>query len=314
MHFVTGLGLISCAKASEDDSNVNQLTAKSFACKQYSQDERMKHLAPMPTPMVNKSSFRVGNVDDLMNQLTGIPTSVLDSLFRRAARGQFFIAERSLATSVMGETKLINFGRGFEPTNIYIAARPDAIQFALQHEVGHAVESVVKLNKENSTRSWQSAFQEGVRNSKLRSYARSNQREYFAEAFANFYCSPESHEFVKTELPVTYKELVRLLPKPDWQAGEGDFYLLVEQNSSGQSFVYVSAPMSMSEVNLSYDATGAEIGLEALSPADTQIKNRLIFRSKEPVAVLDDVDLLVSGQDNAGGAAGTRKVTISKRT
>ena len=118
-----------------------------------------------------------------------------------------------LATEV--STKKYN-GRGTNPIN-----------FALQHEIGHAVMRKVRLDAEAAGVDYENgirALYADVRQiPNVRSYAKSQEAEAFAESFANYYCSPESKEFIDRYLRKTSRDfLAAVFAEPVYSRGTGD--------------------------------------------------------------------------------------------
>jgi len=210
------------SKHPHQESEVTQLTEKPMGCQLYPSREQEIHLSDMPPRFINSGSFRVNNVENVKNHLTGIPRKLLGFLYSVHATNGFNISERNSFPGAVGVTYFVRGFRGENvPTKIEITpAVPgvsDPVHFALQHEVGHAVENFVKKNVPSAAQIWQGLFQAGRTNVAIRPYARSTQQEFFAETFNNFYCSPEANEFLKAQLPRTHAELSKILPPPRWE-------------------------------------------------------------------------------------------------
>lgn len=108
------------------------------------------------------------------------------------------------------------------------------IQFSLIHEVGHGMEAQVRkksgLSRPDFETVLESLLFEGrdhnsgphakSGNTRIRSYSFSSVHEFFADSFHNYYCSPESNEFVKKYLPKNYEFLQAYLEKPVWAVEE----------------------------------------------------------------------------------------------
>ncbi len=60
------------------------------------------------------------------------------------------------------------------------------------------------------------AMGEGKKSSKVSAFVTSKPEDYFAEAFDDYYHSPKSRQFIKNELPTTFKLLTSVLVKPHW--------------------------------------------------------------------------------------------------
>jgi hypothetical protein len=164
---------------------------------------------------------------DLKHLIWTYDKGVLKGIYP-AGSGIFGVA--GLTTLVGGSTK--NGHRGM--VAISVTTTMQQVGFALQHEVGHAVEIVAEeaaaatdqySNFSAQTLAMRSemvaanARKPGL----IRSYAMSNAGESWAEAYANFYCSPESNRFIKDNLPKTYQFLRAVLEPPVWEnGGEAD--------------------------------------------------------------------------------------------
>ena len=64
----------------------------------------------------------------------------------------------------------------------------------------------------------------------IRTYAKSAPAEAWAEAYANFYCSPESNAFIQKNLPFTHEFLRAVLAPPIWETSQSE-------NSSGTEVI-----------------------------------------------------------------------------
>jgi hypothetical protein len=322
---LTGCGI--APKAIE--SSPYQLTEKNFACNRYPDGEQTTRLTSMPERFINEPSFRVGKVQDVRNQLTGIPSPLMDYLFKVHRQNGLAITEAPLGGSTIGETTLIGpRGSTMVPTSIRITNRPDAIFFALQHEVGHAVEGHLRQVKSSNQAQWANAFQEGRSNPKLRSYARSAPGEYFAEAFANFYCSQEAHAFLKTELPQTYGYLKEMLPPPRWDEPGGpkidDMYVLIDDENPSAIYLYLSLPEEVASLKLcpseknpsasqgSCLTTGpTAVNFEKI---DSKIDKRIVMKSAEPVDLKAIPEMTIVGLNTKGETVKTRKISLTQST
>jgi hypothetical protein len=335
-----GLFLInlSCGRVEPNDSTINQLTDKDFACYLYSEGQRTAHLREMPPSMVDFGSFRQGNPEDVKNQLTGIPKPLLEYLYGRTTQNRFSISEARLGRGTMGVTLLRGFNAlAMEPESIRIAAVPEAVNFALQHEVGHAIESQVKRNDpQRNQQNWRIAFQEGLNNRKLRAYARESAGEYFAESFANFYCSPDAHNFISQELPQTYRLLRDILPPPRWEESQGPqrtadgsatprsprvqprFFVYLEPTTSNRAYIYVASSSEVKNIDLCLDTKKACQQKTVMEPsftiADKQIAGQSVLRSKDSVSISPEMQFTIHGLGDGGEKLGSRSIVIKKRS
>jgi hypothetical protein len=123
-------------------------------------------------------------------------------------------------TSLRGGTTKNGF-RGMIATAV--TAGTNQVMFALQHEIGHGVKIVAAEAAQNTEYSdfegsirkvWSELMSKG---GMIRGYAKSKPDESWAEAYANFYCSPESNRFIEANLPYTNKFLRTVLEPPIWE-------------------------------------------------------------------------------------------------
>ena len=326
-----------CGREADLGSNPYQLTEKNFTCDRYDDAVKSDRLKTMPPRFVNEGSFRVGRVEDVRNQLAGIPVPLMEYLYGVHRQNGLTVSESPLRGSTIGVTTLVGFRGGtMVPTSIAVTNRPEAIIFALQHEVGHAVEGHVRRLKQTDPRQWQGAFNEGRSNAKIRSYARSEPAEYFAEAFANFYCSPAAHDFIKTELPQTYAQLKTMLPPPSWEEGNGGssggstqgpdkgLYVLIDDENPAAAYLYVSAPEKITTLrackaaaNLQAEKPACVPGASseiALEPVDHKVQGRKVLRSKNPVDPKDLGHVHLVGLGAQGETVEGRTLKFQERT
>jgi hypothetical protein len=211
-------GLVACGSGSEveDSSDVNQLTAKMIDCVEYPEAQIQANLTGMPDGFFRKNTWQTKDLQRARNALAGVPSEYLQWLYQAHQRNNFYIFQRPLGGSTIGLTQ---FGSDW-PDYIQITNKDWAADFALQHEVGHAMQ--VKLRRaQGFQRLLQDGYQKESRNSKLRSYARTSTAEYFAESFNNFYCSQEANRFIQEQLPTTYAFLKSRLLPPRWESTGG---------------------------------------------------------------------------------------------
>lgn len=204
--FVTPGILSACGSGRESaQSKMTQLGLHDYPCITYQPQQIAQALQGMPEGFILESSFRIGQVDRVKNQLTGIPRPYLQRLFELHGKNGFEISEYKLPSYAMGSTQRAR--ESLVPLRIDIQAAEGAIDFAVQHEVGHAVEGFIKKLHKGTEESFSKAYEKERSKPELRAYAQSDVGEYFAEAFANFYCSKEAQLFIADHLPQTYKVL-----------------------------------------------------------------------------------------------------------
>src|SRR5690606_11425545 len=119
-----------------------------------------------------------------LNALAGIPKPYLAWLYEVHQYNGFYISQQALGGNVVGVTYFTDL-----PQRIHITNKDWAADFAMQHEVGHAIH--LRLSRSPGfDGTLRQRFSQESGNRRLRSYARSSSSEYLAESFNNFYCSP----------------------------------------------------------------------------------------------------------------------------
>ena len=280
-------------------SHTKQLGNRDFPCATFDAEQISAALKGMPDGFINEGSFQVGKVDRVKNQLTGLPRPYLEWLFALRAQNGFRIAERNLGSGVMGVT--VRNGSTGVPSSVDVTTRADAVDFALQHEIGHALETrVLELNG-SFANAFNTAYRTERNNQNLRSYARSSAIEYFAEAFANFYCSKDAQEFIASNVPETYALLKKsFLPasfdEPSVATASTDTWLMLVDDRD-QTHLDISFPTSIKKAALckgtSEECTKNPAVFVALTPSPTKISGRAVFRSESEIKVERNLKLTV---------------------
>lgn len=198
------------ATAPDDGSNVNQLTDKGFACVEYSPEQIDAKLQGMQGNFLRPNTWTQPTIARARNALAGLPPDYLKYMYRLHDANGFHISRQPLEDSTIGVTTFTNAALDIKITTLAFAA-----DFALQHEVGHVMDVAISNTRDRSFKNrYSQLFRQESNNSKLRSYARSQPGEFFAEAFSNYYCGPEANAFLKNELPKTYAFLRENVSKP----------------------------------------------------------------------------------------------------
>lgn len=301
----------------EGGSNIKQLGNKDFACVEYDAAQTKAQLKDMPQGFINEASFRVGKVDRVENQLTGIPRSYLTYLFALNPQNGFRIAERNLGFGTVGVT--MRAMPSLTPLTVDLASTATGVDFALQHELGHALEGRVREENTGFATALQGLFQKESRNANLRSYARTQPAEYFAEAFANFYCSKDAQEFIASNVPDTYKLLKTSLAAASWdqaktpRLAQDTWLQLLDEGE--KSIVEISVPTSVKKVALCAGTQDSCLKNPAVfanfKVSPTQIAQRNVFRSESQVALKEDLTLTVLIYDEADKPSAARTIAFA---
>ncbi|MBF0443523.1 MAG: hypothetical protein HQK54_16570 [Oligoflexales bacterium] len=212
----------SLGKTSGKGATFEFLTPKSYRCHTFDSEQVDKVKSKLPDGFV--SGYPDSQMPVFYNTITAVPESHLNHLIytynKKILQGIF--AENlggaaGLTRLTVGQTEA-GF-RGWVARTI--STTPDMIAFALIHEIGHAVQikgqETAKQKNLNFTNDLDAMFSELVSKSSLiRSYARSSKAEAWAEAYISYYCSEDSYNFIKNNLPTTYAFLKGVLPEPVW--------------------------------------------------------------------------------------------------
>ena len=180
----------------------------------------MAYIKGLPADFL--TGFSGAEMDTARNRVAGISDRDLDHLLYTFKQGKLSgIRPAALFFGVAGLTSLTSGQtstgfRGMVATSITTGGT--ASGFALQHEIGHATEIVAqeaaqKTEFANFDTALQQMYSEITgKGSLIRDYARSSPSEAWAEAYANYHCSPATHAFIQTNLPFTFKFLSAVLP------------------------------------------------------------------------------------------------------
>jgi len=221
----------SCKK--QEDSDTSALTNQNLSCTDYSAAQLAKISAEMNAVPGLFSKFATADNAALVKHFAAIPASYRSELINLKKAGTFqgFVKADLGTSGVMGSCSSTNRG----PRLISLTSRyPNAINFAMIHEIGHGVEGIVQRKAGKTNAVWEStlkglmaeaeAFNKkgGIsRAQQVRDYAFHSDAEFFAESFHNYYCSKETHSFIEKNLPKTYAFLKTVLEAPVFASGAG---------------------------------------------------------------------------------------------
>ena len=248
--------LLSCVKVDDPHSHASQLTEKDYPCWEPSSTRLDEVRSKIPSGFIKGIAG-----DDVYRRLAGLPDVYIDYLIDHYKQGNFQgISERRLSPGVGGLAGT-NYFPSYYPIFIHIA--PGATNFALQHEVGHTVERLIKENIKNSGGTSFTEIESSIMgNRSFRSYSRSSPAEAFAELFASYYCSKESNDFVKRSFSEEmYRFMADNFVEPPWQLNEtesDDIKLLVIKEESGSYKVYASTSTDVETLSACYHSSGVD--------------------------------------------------------
>ena len=217
------VNLAGCHNKSAADTHLKYLTESDEQCESYDA-ARMDYIRKLPSGFI--SGYQGNQMEVVINRMAGIPDRDLDHLLWSFSNrklsgikpGFALFGIAGLTTLSSGSTK--NGFRGMEAVSITTGANQGG--FALQHEVGHAVEIVARETAQKTEYSnFDAAMRDVVNelNSKgglIRGYAKSSPGEAWAESYANYYCSAKTQNFIRDNLPRTFKFLNAVLPAARW--------------------------------------------------------------------------------------------------
>ena len=218
-------GLGGCGDGKGPDSNIKYLSSSSYDCYQ-APAERINKIKALPAGFI--SGYSGGQLDVAIGRVALIPDRDLNHLLWTYQTGVLHGIKGTFTFFAAGVTYLTS-GRtksGFsEMVATSITTGTTQSGFALQHEIGHAVEIVAREAAQGGAYSDFSGALNKVygelmsKGSLIRSYAKSKPSESWAEAYANYYCSPDSKAFIQKNLPFTYGFLSAVLVPPLWENG-----------------------------------------------------------------------------------------------
>ena len=220
--------VMAAVSACQDDdigtSQIKYLQQGDIGCHDYGA-ERLSEMAALPQGFF--TGYQGESLKVATNRLAGIPNRDMDHLvwtfqqqkFRGISASAFLFGAAGLTTLSIGTTQ-----SGFVGSvGTSVTTLADQPGFALQHEIGHAVQIVAR---EAAQKTAYADFDGALAalqgeliaaGGTVRGYAQSSPAESWAEAYANYYCSEESRRFIESNFPTSYKFLSAVLEPPPYE-------------------------------------------------------------------------------------------------
>lgn len=216
--------LLACGKISSVSETKGALNQVPQTCFDYP-ESRYEELEAALQGVTLFKNFQPEEKAALLKHFYAVPPLYRDVLIRRAKEGSF----EGFTKETMDEAGHCWFDDESCIRILLSNTIPDVIEFSMIHEVGHGVQRVAarKLGKsyEELETLLKDLIEEGkthnagpgqARELRIRDYSLTDPKEYFSDSFHNYYCSPKSHDFVKTYLPKDYAFLQSALEPPMW--------------------------------------------------------------------------------------------------
>ena len=217
----------ACREDNIDTSHIAYLQDSDLTCHSYPA-ARISTISNLPQGFL--TGYQGDQMTTAINRLAGIPDRDLNHLVwtfqQKVLHGitpaMLFFGVAGLTSLTWGTTQ--SGFAGSVATSITTGA--DQAGFALQHEVGHAVQIVAREAAQKTTYTdfdgelSQMQVEFNSSGAPVRAYAKASVDEGWAEAYASYYCSEDSQNFIATNLPNTYKFLNAVLAPPPWKADQ----------------------------------------------------------------------------------------------
>ena len=223
------LGLLASCRGGQEQSEPQYLTSSDYTCATPSAARLADVQNRLPPGFVK--GYPSSQMPVVYNRLSLIPDLYLNYLIANFKSGKL----RGIypGWSFFGVVGLTTLSAGTSPDGrpgmvaTSITTSSTMAGFALQHEIGHAVE-IVAIDSAAKTAAYQDfdgslskLYREVLSRPDTRSYAKSSSAEAWAESFASFYCSPDSYAYIQQNLPFTNGFLTAVLAPQQWAGGVG---------------------------------------------------------------------------------------------
>ena len=221
--------LITGCQGENPENTIAYITNGDYACADPGEARLANVKSRLPAGFVK--GYSDSQMVVALNRIALIPDRDLNYLIGNFKSGK--LKGISPGFGLFGVAGLTTLGYGTSPAgrtgmvanSITTAASMSG--FALQHEIGHAVE-ILAIDAAAETTSYSNfdsalaqLHKEIQSRPDARGYAKSSASESWAEAYAQYYCSPESNAYIQNNLPYTNGLLRAVLPPPIWEGGGG---------------------------------------------------------------------------------------------
>ena len=225
--------------------------------------------------------------------------------------------------------------QGANLDNMYaksISISPGKVNFAFQHEVGHAVETFVKTESQKNSTDFSSGFQniynEAQGSNQVRAYAKSKPGESWAESFSNYYCSAEAKSFIASQMPNSYGFLQSVLLPSLWDANSSPS--TPNPNNSAIAFAFTpslstggdSGAIMVSGAKESFsfeicentavaDCASGVGNYKKIINAETK-GSRKYFIAQDATTISEDLKLTIIGRDKSNKLIASKVVKLGR--
>lgn len=318
--------LASCTPAT---SGITQLTDDyiAFSCHEVPKTEVDNLLANFSNSSVRGQMS--GDLEEVREILAHLPDDHIQLLNAEVNNG-FYITYENLGSGTQGVTQ-----SGFSPTgpqngacNWTKIAKPADLKYALLHEIGHCIHSVVgntdqTLTYHGNNDSIAASYNSGMNrkfelqsmNPPVREYAFQDKYELFAEAYDNFYCSPEANQYLNRTFPDLHQLMDEKFGEPRWasQPSQGgssgnsnqSIALNLLDNSSIEggrytNFLEILVPSNIEQLKLCYGAKESCLQTQASNVAvsvKTTTSTAKLLRTSTPITIQNNSAITIMGYD-----------------